>query len=450
MFQAAAGLEALDQGFPSAAGTVTTRLAAVAEAGVDLSAFLAARPQAIAGAATDAWLASVLDQLPVAVYITDAQGRLTYFNRATAQFAGREPRIGDDFWCVTHRLLGKDGKPLAPDQYPMAIALREARPVRGVEVQAERPDGSRVPFMPFPTPLFDGTGRLVGGFNLLLDISERKHAERAIAALLRQDAPGGLAADPQLAEQRERQDMLRHLREAIAGGAIRLQYQPQFRTDGEVVGFEALARWRHPTRGVISPSQFIPAAEEGGLIAALGAHVLRSACREAAGWARPLRVSVNISPLEFESDDLPALVEAVLDETGLDPDRLELEITEGVMVTDAARAMAALSKLRALGVRIALDDFGTGYSSLSYLHRFPLTTLKIDRSFVATLGVTLEAAAITRAIIQLGHALGIEVVAEGVETPEQLDFLICEGCDLTQGYLLGRPLDASAYAHLTG
>jgi EAL domain-containing protein (putative c-di-GMP-specific phosphodiesterase class I) len=143
-------------------------------------------------------------------------------------------------------------------------------------------------------------------------------------------------------------------------------------------------------------------------------------------------------------------VEEVLRETGLDPERLELEITEGVMVTDADRAMATLSRLRALGVRIALDDFGTGYSSLSYLHRFPLTTLKIDRSFVATLGVTLEAVAITRAIIQLGHALGIEVVAEGVETPEQLDFLICEGCDSTQGYLLGRPLDAAAYAPLTG
>ncbi len=255
------------------------------------------------------------------------------------------------------------------------------------------------------------------------------------------------AARPQ---ERERLSFRASLRDAIASGAIQLHYQPLFRRDGEVGGFEALARWRDAERGQIAPARFIPVAEEAGLIAALDAHVLRSACREAASWTNPVRISVNVSALEFQSGDLPGLVETVLSETGLDPERLELEITEGVMVTDAERAMATLSHLRGLGVRIALDDFGTGYSSLSYLHRFPLTTLKIDRSFVANLGVTLEAVAITRAVIQLGHALGIEVVAEGVETPEQLDFLIQEGCDLTQGFLLGRPLEAAARAHVTG
>ncbi|RDJ21050.1 EAL domain-containing protein [Bosea caraganae] len=435
MFQAVAGPESAEQGFPSGATPLAPGLSALVENGFALPALLA-RPVEAARAVDDAWLAGILDQLPAAVYVTDAQGRIRYFNRAAATLAGREPRLGADLWCVTQRLLGKAGEPLAPADSPMAQALREGRALRGVELLAERPDGSRIRCLHNPTPLFDGQGRLVGGFNLLLDLGERGDVRIA--------DPAEAGADG------ERLAFRRHLREAIETGAILLQYQPQFRANGEVVGFEALARWRDPVRGVISPATFIPAAEEGGLIAALGAHVLRSACREAAGWKKPLRIAVNLSPLEFESDELPGLVEAVLGETGLDPERLELEITEGVMVTDAVRAMATLSRLRALGVRIALDDFGTGYSSLSYLHRFPLTTLKIDRSFVATLGVTLEAAAITRAVIQLGHALGIEVVAEGVETPEQFDFLICEGCDLAQGYLLGRPLDASAYAHLTG
>lgn len=435
MFQAVAGREGADQGFSSGAITLAPGFAPFAEAGIELQALLSA-PSGGREAVDKVWLAGLFDQLPAAVYLTDADGRISYFNPAAAAFAGREPRLGVDLWCVTQRLFSQDGEPLAHAEGPMAQALRESRPIRNIELLAERPDGSRIRCLQNPTPLFDRLGRLVGGFNLLFELSGRDEARMPDTAEHAADC--------------ERLAFRRHLREAIEAGAIRLQYQPQFRANGEVIGFEALARWRDPVRGLVSPAQFIPAAEEGGLIAALGAHVLRSACREAAGWAKPLRIAVNLSPLEFESDELPGLVEAVLNETGLDPDRLELEITEGVMVTDAVRAMTTLSRLRALGVRIALDDFGTGYSSLSYLHRFPLTTLKIDRSFVATLGVTLEAAAITRAVIQLGHALGIEVIAEGVETPEQLDFLICEGCDLAQGYLLGRPLDAAAYAHLTG
>lgn len=277
-------------------------------------------------------------------------------------------------------------------------------------------------------------------------------AANAALKLANSEGPGSMHMFDvaEQARELERQTFRRHLREAIESNAIKPHYQPLFRADGTVAGFEALARWYHPTRGLVSPAEFVAAAEEeSALIAALDGYILRSACQEAVSWARPLRIAVNVSALEFQSGDLPARVEAVLAETGLDPDRLELEITEGVMMTDANRAMATFGRLRALGVRIALDDFGTGYSSLSYLHRFPLTTLKIDRSFVAKLGVTLESVAITRAVIQLGHALGIEVVAEGVETPEQLDFLIQEGCDLTQGYLLGRPMPAEAYSHIT-
>jgi EAL domain-containing protein (putative c-di-GMP-specific phosphodiesterase class I) len=201
---------------------------------------------------------------------------------------------------------------------------------------------------------------------------------------------------------------------------------------------------------VIPPSEFIPAAEESGLILPLARELLCQACIEAASWAKPLRIAVNVSPLQFRHGDLPALIDEVLLETGLEPERLELEITEGVMITDFDRTMLVLHRIKALGVRIALDDFGTGYSSLSYLHMFPLSTLKIDRSFVANLGVASEAAAITRAVIALGHALDIEVVAEGVETREQLDFLIDEGCNYMQGYMLGRPLPAEQYADLTG
>jgi diguanylate cyclase (GGDEF)-like protein/PAS domain S-box-containing protein len=577
---------------------VASGFATLAEGGVDLGALAISRRRAGPG---DAWVAGVLDQLPACVYITDARGYVTYANRAASQLVGRDPVIGEDRWCVTHRLFTLAGEPLRHEDCPMAITLREGRPVRGVEAVLERPDGSRVPFLPFPTPLFDAEGALIGGFNLLIDISARKQAEQKLAEAFRHDALTGLpnrpamsahlaeriaqarvagtgfvvmrldmdafkalndehghtvgdhvlaeaarrlrttlremfvariggdefmvvsgitpgeddgaalgeqvrkafAADfagagrtfkvsvsagcarfPQdgddeirlvaaanaalhlakaqgpgsmrmfdLAEQareQERSAFRKALREAIEANEIVPHYQPLFRADGSIAGFEALARWQDPVRGIVAPATFIAAAEETGLIAALDAYVLRSACFEAARWAQPLRISVNVSALEFQSGNLPARVEAVLAETGLDPERLELEITEGVMVSDAERAMATFGRLRALGVRIALDDFGTGYSSLSYLHRFPLTTLKIDRSFVAKLGVTLESVAITRAVIQLGHALGIEVVAEGVETPEQLDFLIQEGCDLTQGFLLGRPLAGGAYAHVTG
>lgn len=374
----------------------------------------------------DTWFKTIVANLPAAVYTTNAEGHLTYFNRAAARLAGRVPQIGKDRWCVAERLFLPDGTPLPHQDSPLAVALREKRPVRGVATLAERPDGTRVSFMPFPTPLYDAEGKLVGAVNLLVELC------------------GGTEPEDEASDARHK--VQQDLRLAIAGEQLRLHYQPLFDAGGGLVGFEALARWTHPERGEVPPSEFIPAAEECGLILPLAEQLLHRACAEAAGWENPLRIAVNISPLQFRHGDLPGLIETVLAETGLEPERLELEVTEGVMITDFDRTMLVLHRIKALGVRIALDDFGTGYSSLSYLHAFPLTTLKIDRSFVANLGVASEAAAIARAVISLGHALGIEVVAEGVETREQFDFLVDEGCNYLQGYLLGRPMSAEDYA----
>ena len=256
--------------------------------------------------------------------------------------------------------------------------------------------------------------------------------------------------DPAMGESvRERRALQEDLRTAIERGELMLYYQPQKKFSGETVGFEALARWQCPKHGFVSPSVFIPIAEENGLIGPIGAWVLREACREAARWPQPLTVAVNISPVQFRLGDLPRLVHAVLLETGLKPSRLELEITEGVLVDDFSRAMAILAQLKALGVRIALDDFGTGYSSLSYLHAFSFDKIKIDRAFIADIERNQYSIAIVRAVIDLGHSLNIPIVAEGVETAEQHELLFRKGCDEVQGFFIGHPRPIADYAELT-
>jgi diguanylate cyclase (GGDEF)-like protein/PAS domain S-box-containing protein len=246
-------------------------------------------------------------------------------------------------------------------------------------------------------------------------------------------------------ERRALQDDLRH---ALAEGELTLDYQPQFGADGDVIGFEALARWHSPKRGTVSPAAFIEAAEDSNLILTLGEWALREACREASTWTNPFKVSVNISPKQFRHSDLPALVHSILIETGLLPARLELEITEGILIDDFSRALSVLNRLKALGVVIALDDFGTGYSSLSYLHSFPFDLIKIDRTFVSDLVSNRHSMAIVRAVVGLGRSLGIPVLAEGVETTQQRDLLFELGCSAIQGYLSGRPLPAKSYGHL--
>lgn len=241
---------------------------------------------------------------------------------------------------------------------------------------------------------------------------------------------------------RERQSLEHDLRAAVGTDQLKMHYQPIFSCGGDraVVGFEALMRWTHPRRGQVSPADFIPLAEETGLIVPLGRWALEAACREAACWPARCRLAVNLSPLQFRGGQLPATVADILERTGLAAGRLELEVTENLLIGDTAQALTSLRGLKALGVRIALDDFGTGYSSLSYLRRFPFDKLKIDRSFIQALCDDAGARAIVEAILAMSCSLKLDVTAEGVETPDQLAALQAMSCATVQGFLLGRPM----------
>ncbi|MEK6771625.1 MAG: EAL domain-containing protein [Pseudomonadota bacterium] len=242
----------------------------------------------------------------------------------------------------------------------------------------------------------------------------------------------------------ERLALENDLRQALARQELLLHYQPQVSlATGVVTGVEALLRWRHPVHGMISPAKFIPLAEETGLILTIGEWVLRQACAQARAWAdagRPLRVAVNLSARQFRQPGLDGLIRGVLEETGLDPARLDIELTESIIVHDPAAVTAILAGIEKLGVQISIDDFGTGYSSLSYLKRFPIDVLKVDQSFVRDIATDPDDAAIVRAIITMAHALGIQTIAEGVETREQLAFLRENSCDAMQGYYFSRPV----------
>ena len=245
-----------------------------------------------------------------------------------------------------------------------------------------------------------------------------------------------------------RTEMERDLRLALTEGGLEVHFQPIIELGSHrTIGAEALARWRHPKHGMVSPAEFIPLAESAGLIGELGAWVLQAACACAVRWDG-LRLAVNLSPEQVRQPGLVELVIGVLAETGLSPSRLELEITEGVLLHDTAAALSTLSRLRALGVGIALDDFGTGYSSLSYLRRFPFSKLKVDRSFIASMASDPGTAAIVQAVTTLGRSLAMRVNAEGIETQHQFDMLRAMGCDEGQGHLLGRPGPAEAIDQL--
>ncbi len=236
---------------------------------------------------------------------------------------------------------------------------------------------------------------------------------------------------------------------AVGRGELVLHYQPIVNcANGEVETFEALIRWNHPERGLIPPAEFIPLAEETGLIDGVGDWVIQTACREAADWLRPWRVSINVSPIQFRQCDVCAAIGNALRDHAIDPARLVVEVTEGVLIEDAAKAVATLNRLRSMGVRIALDDFGTGFSSLSYLQLFKFDKFKIDKSFVKKLGQSDDALTITRTIVNLGHNLGLHVTAEGVEAPAQLAILQSLGCDQIQGYLIARPAPMGAFTEL--
>jgi predicted signal transduction protein with EAL and GGDEF domain len=252
------------------------------------------------------------------------------------------------------------------------------------------------------------------------------------------------------AEVRDRRLMEHDLRHAISRGELSLMYQPQKKiSTGEIIGFEALLRWQHNTRGQIPPNLFIPVAEESGTIFQIGEWVLRQACNEAAHWSRPLTVAVNVSPVQLHNENFARLVHEILFQSGMPPARLEIEITETALIHDLKRALATLRQLKTLGVRIAMDDFGTGYSSLSNLRAFPFDKIKIDGSFIKSIDVNGQAATIVRAVLGLGRGLSLPVLAEGVETPGELDFLSNELCDEVQGYLLGRPASIEEFRQIT-
>jgi EAL domain-containing protein (putative c-di-GMP-specific phosphodiesterase class I) len=251
----------------------------------------------------------------------------------------------------------------------------------------------------------------------------------------------------------QRQSLEVDLRHAIARRELYLQYQSKVDLDsGTIIGVEALVRWRHPDRGPIPPAQLISIAEECGLIVPIGQWVLREACRQARSWELaglpPMCMAVNISSVELRARGFVSNVRAVLAETALDPRHLELELTETVLMEDSKSAAEVLAELKEIGVRLALDDFGTGYSSLSYLKRFPIDTLKIDQSFVRDLTTDQEDAGIVAAVIGMGKSLHMRVIAEGVETREQLEFLQEHGCPHGQGFYFGRPVSASEFGQV--
>ena len=250
---------------------------------------------------------------------------------------------------------------------------------------------------------------------------------------------------PQIQEEHsERRFFLRELEAAIAKDVFEVHYQPVVAAEGGgIVGVEALLRWTHPTRGAIPPSMFIPLAEESGLMVELGEIALRRALSDGARWPE-LFVSVNLSPVQMRSRNLVETLGAVLAETGMPASRVVLEVTEGVLIDNPEETQVKLEALRALGVSTALDDFGTGYSSLNYLQKFPFDRLKIDRSFIASLGTTGNSGAIVQSIVTLGHALGMKVLGEGVETNEQRVLLRLAGCDEMQGYLFAKACPAES------
>ncbi|HVV81213.1 MAG TPA: EAL domain-containing protein [Pseudolabrys sp.] len=342
-------------------------------------------------------------------------------------------RVGGDEFCV---VSPTGQQPAVADA--LAARLREATAadfdVNGHVINISMTIGIAL----YPSDADDVTGLLA-------------NAEAALYRAKTDNRGGVLFFEPEMDKQlREKRALQHDLKQALHSNELELFYQPQADMAGNIVGFEALVRWHHPRQGMVPPSSFIPLAEESGLIMPLGQWILRAACKEAASWPKPLRIAVNLSPVQFQHGELANQIHETLLETGLPSNRLEIEITEGVLIGDFSRAMATLRRIKNMGVRIAMDDFGTGYSSLSYLQSFPFDKIKIDQVFIANLLNSPQSAAIVRAVIGLGHGLQLPVIAEGVETKEQLEILAHAGCDGVQGYLIGRPLPIDEYATTVG
>ncbi|MTI45517.1 diguanylate cyclase (GGDEF)-like protein [Roseibium hamelinense] len=276
-----------------------------------------------------------------------------------------------------------------------------------------------------------------------------EYAERAMKQARAAGSDRILAYDPAKDEEnRERSALAIDLAHALERGEFELYYQIQNNVlTRRVTGAEVLLRWHHPERGMIPPFKFIPIAEENGHIVGIGAWIIKTACREAASWDNPIKIAVNVAPVQLADPDLPIVVERALVESGLDPQRLELEITESGIISDTGFALQVIHQLKALGVRIAMDDFGTGYSSLATLQAFPFDKIKIDREFVKDLGRNKQSEAIIQATIILSRSLGIPVLAEGVETEDHMVLLAREGCSEVQGYLFSKPVAIGELRH---
>jgi len=343
---------------------------------------------------------------------------------------------GDEIAVVARNLRHADGA-AAVARHLMAAAARPWRTPEGIEVVV----GTSVGICMFPDHVDSSQALLQGAHSAV-------YGAKALGR-----GAWCFYEEGMTQAARERLAMEARLRRALAQGELRLYYQPQVDiASGRIVGAEALLRWQDPEEGLVSPARFIPVAESSGLIAPLGQWVLEEACRQGQRWRSaglaPLTVAVNVSPRQFQLGDLVEDVSRALAQSGFPANSLELEITESAMAERPEQALALLTRLGDLGLRLAVDDFGTGYSSLAHIKRFPIDVLKIDQGFVRDIPLNADDMAICSAIIAMGHSMGLSVLAEGVETQAQLDFLRQRGCDHYQGYLRSRPVPAEEFEAL--
>jgi EAL domain-containing protein (putative c-di-GMP-specific phosphodiesterase class I) len=353
---------------------------------------------------------------------------------------------GDEFAVLIESPLGSADAESVAERIVTGLSERFLIDARDIHVGASiglASAGSAPAILPAATGAADEAEQLM------------RNADLAMYKAKSAGGSGYATYDPQmLSGLVDRLELEADLRVALERGELKLHYQPTIEiASSRVIGFEALVRWQHPTRGLISPLDFIPIAEGTGLIVPLGRWVIEEACRQAVTWSaqgltEPIKMAVNVSVRQFDRIDLSATVAEVLAETGMPAGQLCLEMTESVLMTDTEENLSQLVRLKALGVTLAIDDFGTGYSSLAYLRRFPVDTLKIDRSFVERLGEQNDDAALARTIVQLGRSLGMTTVAEGIEEYGQLAALREMGCTYAQGYYFSRPVPADEATRL--